>query len=157
MEGQDCICYFPLLDLCNLWILVKICSDCGLFTEAKIENLSRHTIGRHQFTTFSIVCYEWVELAWQLGRFKKILTSPILTHRRRYWKQENRWNSIYFRAGEKYEQTTVTFKEPLIRKKTTQVRINWNSLSYFTKPVQKTTRETESSCYQKAQPCRLSC
>jgi len=59
-----------------------------------------------------------------------------------YWKQETRKNGIYFTEEVKYGKQLSLSKNLQVEKKTIQVTINSNLLSYFTKPIQKTTQKT---------------
>ena len=55
-------------------------------------------------------------------------------------KQENRWNSMDFTAGEKHKQTTVTFKEPSSRNEncTSHDQFKLSKLCYKTNAANRT-------------------
>jgi len=69
-------------------------------------------------------------------------------------------NRIHSAECEKYGQTTATIENSQLERKTTQVTINLNPLSYFTNVFSKANPQTAQkrvkSHHKKAQPYRLS-
>jgi len=71
-----------------------------------------------------------------------------------YWKQGNRWNSIYFTKAEKYGKTTVTFKEHSSRKQnhTSHDQSEFTKLKYVAKPTGQTAQNRNFPSQRKSDP-----
>ena len=102
----------------------------------------RHSVNeiQHNQMTHVIPSQESTNTSQETRPVNPEISEPaeLANSQRKYRKQKNPGNSVYSTEVEKHGQTTVTFKESQVEKKTTQVTINSNPLSYFTNPIQRT-------------------